>query len=120
MNLQNPNAFEAVAEGARGLLGRFDWDGANLAELYFESLEGADNPARFTPMNGDARAAFRSAAGFDPADLFDQSSPRYWKGNPPGLKQFLDFRAGVTARRQAQWIERWSRFANPSRIPISR
>ncbi len=44
------------------LVGRFDWDGVNLAELYFESLEGAANPARFTPMNQDVRNEFRGLA----------------------------------------------------------
>ena len=47
-------------------MGRFDWDGVNLAELYFESLEGTANPSRFTPMNDDVRARFRAAGGFDP------------------------------------------------------
>ena len=32
----------------------------NLAELYFESLEGHENPARLTPMNADVRAEFRA------------------------------------------------------------
>jgi hypothetical protein len=105
MNLQNPKAFEAVVEGMRGLFDRFDWDGANLAELYFESLEGADNPARFTPMNADVRGSFFRAGGFDPADLFEKGSPRYWKNNSSGLNQFLDFRAGLAARQQQQWIE---------------
>ncbi|HLH43500.1 MAG TPA: hypothetical protein VKV74_10965 [Bryobacteraceae bacterium] len=105
MNLHNPEAFAAVAEGVRGLLGRFDWDGANLAELYFESLEGAANPARFTPMNADVRGSFFRAQGFDPADLFKIDSPLYWKNNSPGLKQFLDFRAALAARWQQAWIE---------------
>jgi hypothetical protein len=49
MNLRNPDCFRAVSTGVRALIQRFDWDGVNLAELYFESLEGASNPARFTP-----------------------------------------------------------------------
>jgi hypothetical protein len=49
MNLRDPNCFHAVAAGVRGLIQRVDWDGINLAELYFESLEGVSNPARFTP-----------------------------------------------------------------------
>ena len=44
MNLQNPDCFRAVAEATQKLIERFDWDGVNLAELYFESLEGAANP----------------------------------------------------------------------------
>ncbi len=66
MNLTDRDAFAAVSKGLRGLMGRFDWDGVNLAELYFESLEGFDNPARLTPMNASVRAEFRAKAGFDP------------------------------------------------------
>jgi hypothetical protein len=58
MNLQNPDCRQAVAGQIHGLLQRFDWDGVNVAELYFESLEGASNPARFTPMNDDVRREF--------------------------------------------------------------
>ena len=75
VNLTNRSAFQAVSAGINDLVTRFDWDGVNLAELYFESLEGVDNPARFTPMNDDVRAEFRAAAGFDPLDLFDTASP---------------------------------------------
>ena len=59
MNLTNRAAF-AGRSRRHGLIDRFDWDGVNLAELYFESLEGHENPARFTPMNDDVRAEFRA------------------------------------------------------------
>ncbi len=116
MNLTNRDAFAAVAAGARDLLTRFDWDGVNLAELYFESLEGHDNPARLTPMNDDVRREFKTAAGFDPAarfdsapgfdplDLFDAQSPRHWTKNSAGLARFLEFRAQLAQRQQAEWI----------------
>jgi len=58
VNLTNRDAFTAVSAGARDLLTRFDWDGVNLAELYFESLEGHENPSRFTPLNADVRREF--------------------------------------------------------------
>jgi hypothetical protein len=66
MNLSNPDCFRAVSAGVKDLIGRFDWDGVNLAELYFESLEGLSNPSRFTPMNDNVRAQFRAVGGFDP------------------------------------------------------
>src|SRR4029077_12012006 len=59
MNLTNRDCSQAVSQGVKTLVERFDWDGVNLAELYFESLEGAANPARFTPMNDDVRKLFR-------------------------------------------------------------
>ncbi len=105
MNLSHPQTFDAVAEGVRDLVNRFDWDGMNLAELYFESLEGYDNPARMTPMNDDVRAEFQKQAGFDPKELFDRASPRYLSKNTAGLKQFLDYRAEL-ARAPAGRLDR--------------
>ncbi|HLG98347.1 MAG TPA: hypothetical protein VKX49_18670 [Bryobacteraceae bacterium] len=100
MNLSNPDCFAAVSKGVQELIGRFDWDGVNLAELYFESLEGASNPARFTPLNGDVREGFRAAHGFDPLELFQ--SP---KSDPARLAEFLNYRAELAGRQQKTWIE---------------
>ena len=100
MNLTNRAAFAEVAQGVRGLVNRFDWDGVNLAELYFESLEGFDNPARMTPMNDDVRAEFRAKEGFDPIELF--SSNKVKQGS--ALAQFVDFRADLARRQQAEWV----------------
>ena len=98
MNLANPDCFRAAAAGVRDTVGRFDWDGVNLAELYFESLEGIANPARFTPMNDTVRAEFHAQHGFDPIELFgarrDQASQRL----------FLDYRSDLARRIQEQWI----------------
>lgn len=104
MNLSNPQCRKAVAEEVSALLTRFDWDGVNLAELYFESLEGAANPARFTPMNDNVRAEFRALAGFDPKLLFDPQSPHYATKDASGLREFLDFRAVLAARMQSDWL----------------
>ncbi|MEO7650974.1 MAG: hypothetical protein ABIZ80_10945, partial [Bryobacteraceae bacterium] len=98
MNLTSRDCFRAVSAGVKSLLGRHDWDGANLGELYFESLEGAANPARFTPMNGDVRAQFIRARGFDPRELFST------RKDPASLRAFLDFRAELARRMQQDWI----------------
>ena len=99
MNLANRDCFRAASRGVRELLDRFDWDGVNLAELYFESLEGASNPSRFTPMNDDVRREFQQARGFDPLPLF-----RAPEAGPERLRQFLDFRAELARRMQTEWI----------------
>ncbi len=104
MNLLNRDCFRAVAEGVRGLVERFDWDGVNLAELYFESLEGAANPSRFTPMNDDVRREFRQLHGFDPLELFQPDSPRAQGRDPAGLRAFLDYRVELARRIQQEWI----------------
>ena len=100
MNLNNPAAFEAARAAVRDLIGGFDWDGVNLAELYFESLEGAANPARFTPMNDDIRQEFAKSGGFDPLVLFGPAPP-----DERRLRAFLDYRASLAGRMQQQWID---------------
>ena len=85
MNLSNRECFRAVAGGVKELGSRFDWDGFNLAELYFESLQGIDNPSRFTPMNDDVRREFRNAGGFDPIELFSTRKDAASKQAVPGL-----------------------------------
>jgi len=99
MNITNRDCFRAVADGVKSLVGRFDWDGVNLAELYFESLEGASNPARFTPMNDDVRRQFREVGGFDPIELFGA------RKDSASLRAFLDFRAELARRMQQDWME---------------
>jgi hypothetical protein len=99
MNLSNRDCFQAVAAGVRQLAGRFDWDGINLAELYFESLEGMSNRARFTPMNLEVRREFQQLASFDPIDLFGA------RNDPASVKAFLDFRAELARRMQQEWLQ---------------
>jgi hypothetical protein len=104
MNLQNRAAVGAIRAGLKQMMERFDWDGVNLAELYFESLEGAANPARFTPMNDDVRAEFRKQSGWDPLELWvsDTNKPRHT--DAASLRQFLDFRASLARRMQEDWL----------------
>lgn len=106
MNLNDPDCAAVIAEGLRGLLQRFDWDGLNLGELYFESLEGYPNPARFTPFNVRVRAEFRSQYGFDPKELYDPNSKRYHLRDARPMRQFLDYRAALAARLQTDWLQR--------------
>jgi hypothetical protein len=98
MNLRNPAAVAAIQAGLKQMIERFDWDGVNLAELYFESLEGASNPARFTPMNDDVRAQFRAQSGWDPIELWTTRT------DAPSLRKFLDFRADLARRMQEDWL----------------
>jgi hypothetical protein len=105
MNLQNANCIGAIRDGLKHMMERFDWDGVNLAELYFESLEGAVNPARFTPMNDDVRAGFRAESGWDPMELWSNAPSSSARSDTArSLRQFLDFRAGLARRMQEDWL----------------
>ena len=100
MNLANRECSRAVAAGVERLAGRFDWDGVNLAELYFESLEGIANPSRFTPFNSDVRAEFQRRNGFDPLDLFGA------RNDEASRRAFLDYRSDLARRMQEEWLDR--------------
>ena len=79
MNLRDRDCFRAVSAGVRDVMGRFDWDGVNLAELYFESLEGIASPSRLTP----------SRKGYE--KLSD--------------REFLNLRADLVHAMQEQWLD---------------
>lgn len=96
VNLADPSCAQAVRTGVRALLDRFDWDGANLAELYFESLEGPANLARFTPFNPYVGGQF---------ERLHQVSMAAALRDPGGLRKLLDFRLELALRLQREWLE---------------
>jgi len=99
MNLANPDCRRAVVEGVRETLDRFDWDGVNFAELYFDGVEGVNNPEEFTPFNRDVRREVKLSLGFDPMELFSGS-----RRDSKKLRMFLDYRIDLAARLQEFWI----------------
>ena len=105
MNLLNPQAFDAVAAGVTDMLMRFDWDGANVSELYFEGPRGLSDLSEFTPLNDDVRHEVRVRYGFDPADLFNPASPRHYSQNAAGLRQFHDYRIELQFQLHVQFLD---------------
>ncbi|MCZ7556018.1 MAG: DUF2334 domain-containing protein [Bacteroidia bacterium] len=80
----------------REFLTQHDFDGVNIAEVYFESdVRGPAEPGSFAPLHPSARAEFRKRYGFDPLTLFDPASPKYWKNNSAAWKLFEDYRVDV-------------------------
>lgn len=106
MNLASPDCASAAAEGLEALVKRFDWDGLNLGELYFESLEGHENPSRFTPFNTTVRTSFQAQEGFDPQELYDRKSAHFYTKSASSLRKFLEFRASLAAKLQEEWLGR--------------
>lgn len=90
--LTDPACLAATLEHFRKLLLAYDWDGVNIGELYFEGGRGMRDPQLFTPMHPSARAEFRRQAGFDPVELFNPSSERYWRRDPASLSAFTRYR----------------------------
>ena len=90
--MTDPHCLEAMLREFRTFLEKYDWDGVNLAELYFEAGRGFKDPLRFTPMHTSARQEFRRLYGFDPAALFDPESEYFWKINRTAAANVVEFR----------------------------
>lgn len=70
MALENPECFSAVEKYLIGVLNEFDWDGVDIAEIYFEAPEkGINKPSTFTPMHDSFRNEFKEKYGVDPKDI---------------------------------------------------
>lgn len=104
MALTSAECLKAVKTRYKEFLTAFDWDGVNLAELYFEPGQGPRNPRLYTPMHPSARQEFARKAGFDPALLLDSLSEFYWRVNHSALKQFEDYRAETITRLHEEFL----------------
>ena len=82
MALEDPSCFSLAWAQWRDLLTRYDWDGVNVAELYFEP---STVPADFTPFHPSALAGF----GHDPST------------DPQG---FLQYRQDLVVRLNQQML----------------
>ncbi|MDR3611073.1 MAG: polysaccharide deacetylase family protein [Ignavibacteriaceae bacterium] len=73
-------------------LNSYDWDGVNLAELYFEAAKGLEDPKYFTPMHRSARSEVMKLYGIDLFKIFDPSSSSYWKYNDDIKNKIIQYR----------------------------
>jgi len=93
MALTDPACLRAVCALMREKLAAADWDGANLAELYFESPRcGTEAPEMFTPMHPSFREAFRARYQVDPLAILQPDSAVSWRARPELFAQLLAFR----------------------------
>jgi hypothetical protein len=90
--LTDPACLAAALEFYRALLSRFDWDGVNISELYFEAGRGMKDPQLVTPLHPSARAEFKRVAGFDPIELFEPATVHFFRRDPGALAAFNRYR----------------------------
>jgi uncharacterized protein YdaL len=105
MNFQDPQCLKEVLGDVKKFLAAYDWDGVDVGEFAFESLEGPNNPGVFTPFNRQARDEFRRLKGFDPQELFRQGSGHYWEDNDDDIKAFYDYRRDTNIRLMKTLLE---------------
>lgn len=76
-------------------LQRYNWDGVNIAELYFESGKGLNDPLLFTPMHPSAQLEMRNRYNVELRSIFDPRSEYYWKANPAIKDAIVEYRIAV-------------------------
>lgn len=102
--LTSPECLVTVKGVFEDFLRKYDWDGVNLAELYFDAGNGVRDPRLMTPMHPSAREEFTNIYCFDPALIFDPQSSYFWKRNPAALKKYEDYRVGVLTRLHEEFL----------------
>jgi len=105
MNLADPACRAKAFEETDDLLSKYDWDGVNVAELYFESMSGPERPDLFTPMNNTVRSEFKQKSGFDPIELFRAESPYYWKTNAAAWNKFAIYRRDLCTALKVYYLD---------------
>jgi hypothetical protein len=108
MDLQNPACMKQALTDLSNLL-KENWDGIDIAEFSITggvagALDGPSAPTYFTGFNDIARQEFKSIYGFDQADLFNSSSPHFWKKDSVGLNKFYKYRVKVNNRLLEQIV----------------
>ena len=90
--LTDDRCVDTMVQHFRDFLERYEWDGVNLAELYFEAGRGFKDPRLFTPMHPSAQKEVRRKFNIDLTRIFDPASEFYWKNNPAVRDAIVDYR----------------------------
>lgn len=90
--LTDAQCVNAMKNEFVNFLESYDWDGVNLAELYFEAGSGFRNPGLFTPMHPSAQKEVKEKYNIELAKIFDPASKFYWENNIQARKNIIDYR----------------------------
>jgi hypothetical protein len=103
--LEDARCFNLVTADLEKLIMDLDWDGIDIAELYFESPLGFASPQNFTPMHPSFRSSFRDAHGIDPMAIFSPGSTSCWQQNPAMKQALIDERIALIGRLNRLLLE---------------
>ncbi len=102
--LADTACLHAASDWVYKFLTSHDWDGINIAEIYFGGEGAPGNPQLLTPFDMSARELFRKKYGFDPVQLFQPNSPHYYKNSPQDWKNFVDFRVSLVTDLSSHFL----------------
>lgn len=99
---------EAMLQEYAALLEQHDWDGVNLAELYFEAGRGFDEPNLFTPMHPSAQQEVKRLYNVDLKALLDPQSKSYWRTNSTAKDAVINYRVSAITRVYRLLLDRFT------------
>lgn len=109
--LENDSCLAVMAQEYKKILDGYDWDGVNLAELYFEAGKGFDNPNLFTPMHPSAQHEVRRKYNIDLAGIFNPLSPYFWKTNAFAKNAVVEYRVNQLTLAYETFLSIFSQIA---------
>lgn len=105
MALDNPEALAEIKKYTREFMTSFDWDGIDIAEIYFESPgRGFKAEDKFTPMNESFRKSFEQRYGVDPIKAFDVTSSYHWSRNNEMKQNLIDYRVELVNKLHEEFL----------------
>lgn len=105
MALEDERCMDFVKNQIKTRIDKFDFDGIDLAELYFESPgNGFDEPKKFTPMSDIVRKEFNSLYKVDPIEIFNPKSKYYHKKNENIKDKFVKYRINLCKKLNEEII----------------
>ena len=106
MALENKDCFNAAKDYVKNIMMKFDFDGIDIAEIYYESPGyGFMDPTIFTPMNNAFRENFKNKYGFDPKEAFNLESKYYWKSNKDVKNKLIEERVELITSQHKEMLD---------------
>lgn len=90
--MTDKNCVSEMTNEFMKLLESYDFDGVNLAELYFEAGKGFDEPIHFTPMHPSASKEVKEKYNIELENIFNPNSKYFWQNNQYVKKSIIEYR----------------------------
>ncbi|MCU7523894.1 MAG: DUF2334 domain-containing protein [Ignavibacteria bacterium] len=109
--LTDQECLKAMTTEFTRFLGSYQWDGVNLAELYFEAGKGLENPNLYTPMHESAQKEFKQRYNLDLKKIFTPGTASYWKTNPVVKSLVTEYRINKLSEVYERLLTAFNAFA---------
>jgi len=104
MAVEDPSCTALVKQEMKSIIQAFNWDGVNLAELYFEPAEGFHLKEDITPFGDYFTKLFIETYGINPKLIFNEKSGYYHEKNNVMFDHYVDLRKQIITELTVDYI----------------